>query len=49
MPAPLTILLADGQIPWDTDAENDRAKEEIHREFAIVKPSLDVDAAFTDN
>lgn len=49
MPLPLTILLADDQIPWNTNAENNRTKEEIRREFAIVKPSVDVDAAFDDD
>ncbi len=46
MTAPLTILLADDQIPWDTKAENDRTKEEIRREFAVAKPKVDVDKAF---
>jgi len=49
MTAPLTILLADDQIPWETNAENDRAKAEIRREFAIVKPKVDVDTAFADD
>jgi hypothetical protein len=49
MTAPLTILLADDQVPWDTDAENERAKAEIRREFAIAKPHVDVDTAFADD
>ena len=49
MTAPLTILLADDQVPWDTKAENDRTKEEIRREFAIAKPKIDVDKAFPDD
>lgn len=38
MIAPLRILLADNQVPWDTDAENERTKAEIRREFMVVKP-----------
>ena len=49
MTGPLTILLADDQVPWDTNAENDRVKEEIRREFAIVHPNMDVDAGFADD
>lgn len=49
MPAPLRILLADDQVPWDTDPENQRTKAEIRREFAVVKPGLNVDAAFQDD
>jgi len=49
MTTPLTILLADDQVPWDTDAENERAKAEIRREFAIAKPHVDVDTAFADD
>jgi TIR domain len=49
MTAPLTILLADDQVPWDTNAENERAKAEIRREFAIAKPHVDVDTAFADD
>jgi hypothetical protein len=46
MTTPLTILLADDQVPWDTDAENERTKAEIRREFAVVRPGVDVDTAF---
>jgi TIR domain len=49
MTTPLKILLADDQVPWDTNAENERVKAEIRREFAIVKPHLDVDKAFADD
>jgi hypothetical protein len=49
MPAPLTILFADDQIPWDTDDENDRTKNEIRREFAVAKPRVDVDKAFAED
>lgn len=49
MTTPLTILLADDQVPWDTNAENDRTKAEIRREFAIAKPHVDVDTAFADD
>jgi hypothetical protein len=49
MSSPLTILLADDQVPWNSKAEDDRVKEEIRREFSIVKPHLDVDAAFADD
>ena len=49
MTMPLTILLADDQVPWDTNAENDRTKAEIRREFAIVKPHVDIDTAFADD
>ena len=49
MGAPLTILLADDQVPWDTNAENERTKREIRREFAVAKPKVDVDAAFADD
>jgi TIR domain len=49
MAAPLTILLADDQVPWDTAAENDRTKEEIRREFAVVKPELNIDKAFAED
>src|SRR5262249_37967100 len=49
MTAPLTILLADDQVPWDTKAENDRTKAEIRREFAVEKPHVDVDIAFADD
>jgi hypothetical protein len=49
MTAPVTILLADDQVPWDRPADNDRVKEEIRQEFANVKPSLDVDIAFADD
>lgn len=49
MAVPLTILLADDQVPWDTNAENERTKTEIYREFAVVKPHVDVDTAFADD
>ena len=49
MTTPLTILLADDQVPWDTDAENERTKAEIRREFAVVRPGVDVDTAFADD
>lgn len=49
MNAPLRILLADDQVPWDTDAENQRTKEEIRREFAVAKPHVNVDVAFEDD
>ncbi len=49
MSTPLRILLADDQVPWDTDAENERTKEEIRREFAVVKPHVNVDEAFADD
>jgi TIR domain len=49
MSAPLRILLADDQVPWDTDAENERTKAEIGREFAVVKPHVNVDVAFADD
>jgi hypothetical protein len=49
MAAPLTILLADDQVPWDTAAENERTKAEIRREFAVAKPEIDVDTAFADD
>src|SRR4029077_10809496 len=49
MSEPLTILLADNQAPWDSKHENDRTKEEIRREFAVVRPDLDVDKAFADD
>lgn len=49
MTAPLRILLADDQVPWDTDAENQRTKAEIRREFAVVKPHINVDVAFQDD
>lgn len=49
MTTPLTILLADDQVPWDTNAENERTKAEIRREFAIAKPEVDVDSAFADD
>jgi hypothetical protein len=49
MTAPLRILLADDQVPWDTDAENQRTKAEIRREFAVEKPHVDVDVAFQDD
>jgi hypothetical protein len=49
MAAPLRILLADDQIPWDTNAENLRTKAEIRREFAIAKPHINVDVAFEDD
>jgi TIR domain len=46
MSTQLKILLADDQIPWPTDAENDRTKGEICREFAIAKPKVNVEKAF---
>jgi hypothetical protein len=49
MSGPLTILLADDQVPWDSKAENDRTKEEIRREFSIVKPDFDVDKGFAED
>jgi hypothetical protein len=49
MSAPLTILLADDQVPWDTPAENERTKAEIRREFRVAKPDVDVDTAFADD
>jgi hypothetical protein len=49
MATPLTILLADDQVPWDTAVENERTKAEIRREFAVAKPKVDVDAAFADD
>ena len=49
MPTPLTILLADDQVPWDTKGENERTKAEIRREFAVAKPEVDVDSAFADD
>ena len=49
MATPLTILLADDQVPWDTAVENERTKAEIRREFAVAKPEVDVDAAFADD
>ena len=49
MNTPLRILLADDQVPWDTDEENERTKAEIRREFAIAKPNVDVDVAFPKN
>jgi len=49
MSVPLRILLADDQVPWDTDAENERTKAEIGREFAVVKPHVNVDVAFADD
>jgi hypothetical protein len=45
----LRILLADDQVPWDTDEENERTKAEIRREFALAKPHVDVDVAFPDD
>jgi hypothetical protein len=47
--APLTILLADDQVPWDTIADNERTKAEIRREFSVVKPDVDVDREFDDD
>ena len=49
MAPPLTILLADDQVPWDSNVENDRTKAEIGREFATAKPHVDVNAAFADD
>ena len=49
MAAPLTILLADDQVPWDKPEHNERTKAEIRREFAVAKPHVDVDAAFADD
>jgi hypothetical protein len=49
MTAPLTILLADDQVPWNTNAENERAKAEIRREYATARPLVDVDTAFADD
>jgi TIR domain len=49
MAPPLTVLLADDQIPWDTAAENERTKAEIRREFSVEKPGIDVDTAFADD
>ena len=49
MTAPLTILLADDQVPWDTNAENERTKAEIRREFAVVKPDVNIDTAFAED
>jgi hypothetical protein len=49
MSAPLTILLADDQVPWDSSTENDRTKAEIRREFATARPDLDVDKAFAED
>jgi hypothetical protein len=49
MAGPLTILLADDQVPCDTAAENERTKAEIRREFSVEKPEIDVDAAFAND
>lgn len=49
MSAPLTILLADDQVPWDSTTDNDRTKAEIRREFATAKPELDIDKAFAED
>lgn len=49
MGTPLTILFADDQLPWDADSDNDRVRAEIRREFAVVKPWLDVDTAFAED
>ena len=49
MSTPLRILLADDQVPWDTDAEDERTKAEIRREFAVVKPDVNVDEAFAED
>lgn len=49
MTKPLTILFADDQLPWDNDADNLRVRSEIRREFAVAKPSVDVDTAFAED
>jgi hypothetical protein len=49
MSKPLTILLADDQAPSDFKHETERTKEEIRREFAVVRPTLDIDKAFADD
>jgi len=49
MIAPLRILLADDQLPWATDTENERTKTEIRRELSVAKPDVDVDVAFADD
>jgi hypothetical protein len=49
MNTPLRILLADDQVPWDTDEKNNRTKAEIRREFAVEKPDVDVDVAFQND
>ena len=49
MVVPLRILFADDQLPWPTDMENERTKEEIRREFGLAKPDIDVDAAFAED
>lgn len=49
MTGPLKILFADDQVPWDTDADNLRTKEEIRREFTIAKPDVNVDDAFDED
>ena len=49
MAKPLTIVFADDQLPWDQDADNQRVREEIRREFAVAKPGVDVDSAFAED
>lgn len=49
MAKPLTILFADDQLPWDSDADNQRVRAEIRREFAVAKPDVDVDTAFAED
>ena len=49
MTEPLTILLADDQVPWESNEDNDRTKEEIRREFTVERPDLDVDKGFAEN
>ena len=49
MATPLTILFADDQLPCDHDADNQRVRAEIRREFAVAKPGLDVDSAFAED
>lgn len=54
MTAPLKILLADDQVPWDTSVKNDRTKEEIRKAFKHFGPEefgadFDVDKAFAED
>src|SRR5215813_1088736 len=49
MTAPLRILFADDQVPWEAEEDNQRTKEEIRREFAVAKPDVDVDVAFEND
>jgi hypothetical protein len=53
MATQLRILLADDQVPWPTEADNERTKAEIRREFAADKRKrkqrIDVEKAFADD